>query len=64
LFEGHRYLDLKRLGAAGNRSIDRDATECAGLAGCTLPVSDYRFTMPIPQLEVTGNPTIQQNPNY
>ena len=30
----------------------------------TLLLSDYRFTLPIPQLEVAGNVNIQQNPGY
>lgn len=66
LFEGHRWVDLKRIGARGNRSIDRDTYECSFLAGCTLPTSDHRFTLPIPQIELDGNVTIrtQQNPGY
>ena len=64
LFEGHRWVDLKRLGAKGNRTIDRDAKECSTLAGCTLADNDYRFTLPIPLVEITGNKGIQQNPNY
>jgi hypothetical protein len=64
LFEGHRYMDLKRLGDLGNRQIDRDAAECANLSGCTLSNNDFRFTMPIPNVEITGNPSIAQNPNY
>ena len=64
LFEGHRWVDIKRLGARGNRSIDRDAKECSLLAGCTLPVSDFRFTLPIPLAELTANTAVQQNPGY
>lgn len=65
-FEGHRYLDIKRLAAlAGSQGIDRNETDDAirGLP-LTLPLSDYRFTLPIPQLEIAGNVTIQQNPGY
>jgi len=64
LFEGHRWVDLKRLGTKGNRTIDRDAKECSFLAGCSLPNDDFRFTLPIPISEITGNTIIQQNPNY
>lgn len=64
LFEGHRWVDLKRLGSKGNRAIDRDAKECSTVAGCTLPDTDFRFTLPIPVAEITGNTGIQQNPNY
>ncbi|WP_323786819.1 RagB/SusD family nutrient uptake outer membrane protein [Psychroserpens sp.] len=64
LFEGHRWVDLKRLGSRGNRAIDRDAKECSLLSGCTLPANDYRFTLPIPLAEITANTGIQQNPQY
>ncbi len=64
LFEGHRWVDLKRLGARGNRQIDRDDAECALLSGCTLPNSDHRFTLPIPLSEVTANSAAEQNSGY
>ena len=64
LFEGHRWVDLKRLGNRGNRAIDRDAKECENLAGCTLPDSDYRFTLPIPLSETTANSGVDQNDGY
>jgi len=65
-FEGHRYLDIKRLAAlAGNQGITRDNTDDdIPDQPLTLVLSDYRFTLPIPQLEVAGNVTIQQNPGY
>lgn len=64
LFEGHRYIDLKRLGDKGNRQIDRDPRECAILAGCTLSNSSNLFTLPIPISEITANPAVEQNPGY
>ena len=64
LYEGHRWVDLKRLGDRGNRFLDRDAKECENLAGCTLPNSDYRFTLPIPVDEISANSTVVQNSNY
>ncbi len=64
-FEGHRYLDLKRIGAEINVNINRAPADCASFAApCDLPSTDYRFTMPIPRVEVDANPTIMQNPNY
>ncbi|MGV6845606.1 MAG: RagB/SusD family nutrient uptake outer membrane protein [Lutibacter sp.] len=63
-FEGQRYVDLKRLGARANRSVDRDAVDCAINGACTLPSSDYRFTLPIPIIESDANPNVQQNPGY
>ncbi len=64
-FEGHRYVDLRRLGVELNVSIDRNATddEVAGLP-TTLSNTDYRFTMPIPTAEINANGVIQQNPGY
>ncbi|QEE48118.1 RagB/SusD family nutrient uptake outer membrane protein [Flavobacterium alkalisoli] len=60
-FEGHRYLDLKRL----NRGISRNGTDCASFsAPCELNPGDYRFTLPIPNTEISANPTIEQNPGY
>jgi len=66
-FEGHRYKDLKRLGAAANRGVDRDPTDCNTQSGaCTLSATDFRFTLPIPIIEINANAGIggQQNPGY
>lgn len=63
-FEGHRYVDLKRLGQKANATIDRAPIDCAINNACSLPLNDYRFTMPIPVLETNANSVIQQNPNY
>lgn len=64
VFEGHRWKDLKRLGALANRGIQRDAIDCAINGACSLPVSDFRFTMPVPLVELNANINIQQNPGY
>lgn len=63
-FEGHRYIDLKRLGTLANAGIDRFTRDCDNISVCTIPVTDYRFTMPIPIDEINANSVIQQNPNY
>lgn len=64
-FEGHRYLDLKRLGTELGIGISRNELDCASFsAPCELPAGDYRFTLPIPRTELSPNPTIEQNPNY
>ena len=64
-FEGHRYLDLKRLGALANASIDRNITDdITPATPLTLPLTDFRFTLPIPQNEIAGNVEIQQNTGY
>ncbi len=66
VFEGHRWKDLKRLGARGNRGISRDPLDCAINGACSLEVSDFRFAMPIPIIELNPNNVIreQQNPGY
>ncbi|SHI41712.1 Starch-binding associating with outer membrane [Mesonia phycicola] len=64
-FEGKRYLDLKRIGADINRGVVRNATDCASFsAACGLPRSSYKFTLPIPQLELNANSNITQNTGY
>lgn len=65
VFEGHRYIDLKRLGSELGIGIDRDSRDCATFAApCNLPTGDYRFTLPIPRNERNANPTIEQNIGY
>jgi len=65
-FEGHRYLDLKRLGVKAGVSIDRAPEDCSIYNACTIPNTDFRFTMPIPFQELSANTGIkdQQNPGY
>jgi len=65
-FEGHRYLDLKRLGGELGIGVDRNAVDCASFSSptCNLSANDYRFTLPIPTSEIEGNSLISQNPNY
>jgi len=65
-FEGHRYLDLKRLGQRANVSLDRDQFDCEFNGACELANDDYRYTFPIPQIESNANSVIreQQNPGY
>ncbi|WP_303318689.1 RagB/SusD family nutrient uptake outer membrane protein [Flavivirga abyssicola] len=66
-FEGHRYIDLKRLSNITGTSIDRDAIDCESFNACELGVDEFfKFTFPIPQRELAGNPEIrsQQNPGY
>ena len=65
-YEGHRYRDLKRLGVRAGVGVQRDPVDCALNGACTLAADDYRFTLPIPRSEISGNPDIadQQNPGY
>lgn len=63
-FEGHRYVDLKRLGALAGEKIDRNVKDSEGLPEATMDVTDHRFTLPIPQSELNANKVISQNPGY
>ncbi|MDM9631599.1 RagB/SusD family nutrient uptake outer membrane protein [Robiginitalea aurantiaca] len=65
-YEGHRYLDLKRLGARANQGVLKDPIDCAFNGACTLSADDFRFTLPLPIIEFNGNPGLreQQNPGY
>lgn len=66
-FEGHRYIDLKRLGAeAGIATTDRlliDSQTSDAINPANINITDFRFTLPIPQLEIAVNP-MTQNPGY
>ena len=65
-FEGHRYIDLRRVGPKAGVDINRSPLDCAVNGACFLSSSDYRFVMPIPSSEIGANPAIagQQNPGY
>ncbi|RZJ73151.1 MAG: RagB/SusD family nutrient uptake outer membrane protein, partial [Flavobacterium sp.] len=46
-FEGHRYIDLKRLGTlAGVPGVQRYERDCAPFNACELLVTDPKFTLP------------------
>ncbi len=68
-FEGHRYLDVKRMGDKAGL-VDyfvRDEQDCEFYDACSLPASDsHKLTLPISRLETQANPAIrdQQNPGY
>ncbi len=64
-FEAHRYIDLRRTRDITNQGIVRSESlgDCGGVTPCNLPVTDPRFTMPIPAAEIAANP-IEQNPGY
>jgi hypothetical protein len=67
-YEGHRYIDLKRLGpdAIGVTGTDRypqDAVNSSATNPVNITNGDYRFTLPIPQAEINVNP-LPQNPGY
>lgn len=62
-YEGHRFFDLKR----NDLPVSRLASDCAPNSfACSLPSTDHKFTLPIPQAEIFANPNIadEQNPGY
>jgi hypothetical protein len=65
-YEGYRFVDLKRLGALAGVTINRDSKDCSFYGACSLSITDYRFTLPIPTSETNANSAIlaQQNPGY
>lgn len=71
-FEGHRFIDIKRLGTlAGITGLDRDPMDyntnglnIPGANPANLPLTSHKWALPIPQSEINGNGGIQQNPNY
>ena len=67
--EGHRYIDIRRLGQLAGVGYDRDPIDCTLFQAplCDRPSTDIETQyMPIPLLEFTGNPAVagQQNPGY
>jgi len=70
-FEGFRFIDLKRLGTLAGASLDRDPADYAssswnipGANPTNLPLTSYKWALPIPQSEFNANGGIQQNPGY
>lgn len=71
-FEGYRFIDIKRLGVlAGISGVDRDpadytssSTNYPAANPVNLPLSSFKWALPIPQDELNGNGGIQQNPGY
>lgn len=64
-FEGHRYLDLKRLGTELGIGVSRFSSDAATFSAPTnLEAGSYKFTLPIPQSELNANSIITQNPGY
>lgn len=70
-FEGFRFIDLKRLGVLAGASLDRDAADYAsaswnipGANPTNLPITSYKWALPVPQAEINANAGIQQNAGY
>jgi hypothetical protein len=70
-FEGFRFIDLKRLGVLAGASLDRDPADYAssswnipGANPTNLPITSYKWALPVPQDEINANSGIQQNAGY
>lgn len=63
-YEGHRYIDIRRLRTITGEGIVRNDADCGGATPCLLPASSFKFTLPIPQGEIDVNPNVTQNPGY
>lgn len=57
-FEGHRLLDIARR----HQNLVRDDSSPATTKALVYP--DYRFVLPICQLEMDSNSAMKQNPGY
>ena len=62
-FEGHRYIDLKRLAKDAGVTMDRNVTDDEVKVE-NLPNDSYKYTLPIPFGERNANPNVTQNPGY
>lgn len=62
-FEGHRYIDLKRMAKDAGVTMDRNSTDDEVTVE-NLPNDSYKYTLPIPFGEKNANPNIVQNPGY
>jgi hypothetical protein len=70
-FEGYRYIDIKRLGNLAGMGIDRDPADYTSSSAnypaanpSNMPLSSYKWTLPVPTSELNVNSGIQQNPGY
>lgn len=67
-FEGHRYIDIKRVRSITGDGIlrDSDLGDCGGAIPCEMPQASPKFILPIPTTELNGNLVIreQQAPGY
>lgn len=70
-FEGFRFIDMKRLGTLAGATLDRDPADYAsaswnipGANPTNLPLTSYKWALPVPQSELNANGGIQQNTGY
>lgn len=70
-FEGYRFLDLKRLATLAGVGIDRNPADYTSSSAnfpaanpVNLPMTSYKWALPIPQIETNANSVITQNLGY
>lgn len=70
-FEGYRFLDLKRFAVLANSGIDRNSADYSSSSAnfpaanpANLPMTSFKWALPIPQIEMNANNVISQNPGY
>ncbi|MXS69893.1 RagB/SusD family nutrient uptake outer membrane protein [Flavobacteriaceae bacterium W22] len=70
-FEGYRFMDIKRLGTKANSGLDRDPADYSSLTSnypaanpVNMPLTSFKWTLPIPNVETNVNTEIVQNPGY
>lgn len=70
-YEGYRFIDLKRIGTLAGSGIDRNAADYTSSSAnypaanpANLPLTSYKFALPIPVVELNANKVITQNPGY
>ena len=65
-YEGHRYIDMRRLGVKAGLTFDRYKRDCDINQSCDFSLPSHKMIMPIPSLEMNANTAIrtQQNPKY
>jgi hypothetical protein len=59
-FEGHRFWDLKRR----ELPVLRIGSDAPTSTGATLAAGNFRFVIPIPEIEMQANNLMVQNPGY
>lgn len=66
MFEGQRFFDLMRNGGTVDRGAFCTSPLAVSSPQCSLPSTDPKIILPIPQAELDANPAIkpQQNPGY
>ncbi len=70
-YEGYRFIDIKRLGALAGQGIDRDPADYSSATSnfpggnpANLPLTSFKWALPIPNVEKDVNTAVQQNPGY